>query len=59
MYNAPVFYHKAPRTDFFCTVHKQTDNVSSSIFIRELDSLYTVGQIEPKLEVYNPQSRHF
>ena len=56
MYNAPVFFHyiKPPRTDFFCTIHKQADNTTSNIFIRELDSMYTVGQVEPKLEVYNP-----
>ena len=28
MYNAPVFYHKTPRTDFFCTVHKLNDNAT-------------------------------
>jgi len=27
--------------------------------LRELESLYSLGQIEPKLEVYNPQSRDF
>lgn len=34
-------------------------NGENMIAIRELDSMFTVGQIEPKLEVYNPQSRYF
>ena len=63
LYNVPVFHHKPHRVDFFCAIHKQEDSSnqpgSSSIFIRELDQIYTVGQIEPKLDVYNPQSRYF
>ena len=60
MYNAPVFYHAPNRQDsyFFCSL-VSTQNNEKRIYLRELDNLYTVGQIEPKLEVYNPQSRDF
>ena len=60
MYNAPVFYHRMPSTsnDFFCSIIKQSKN-ERRIVIRPLTSFYTVGQIEPKREVYNPQSRYF
>lgn len=29
-------------------------NGENMIAIRELDSMFTIGQIEPKLEVFNP-----
>ena len=60
MYNAPVFYQKMPSTnnDFFCSVVRQKNN-EMQISVRQMNSFYTVGQIEPKFEVYNPQSRHF
>lgn len=54
MYNAPLFFHQSSRTDFFCSLVKTKQSQEQRIVIRELDSLYTVGQIEPKLEVYNP-----
>ena len=60
MYNAPVFYHQSNRQDFFCCLVQGTnESDDKKIIIRELDSVYTVGQIEPKLEVYNPTSRYF
>lgn len=59
MYNAPLFYHSSSRTDFFCSLVQVKQGKDQRIVIRELDSMYTVGQIEPKLEVYNPQSRYF
>ena len=43
MYNAPIFYHKAPRTDFFCVMHKPKNSTQINIQLRELDSVYTVG----------------
>lgn len=54
MYNAPLFYHSAPRTDFFCTLVQGKQANEQRIVIREMDSAYTVGQLEPKLEVCNP-----
>jgi hypothetical protein len=58
MYSAPVFYHIADRQDFFCSVHLNTKNNEKDgrhdVIIREMDSLYTLGQIEPKKEVLNP-----
>ena len=59
MYNAPVFYHTADRQDFFCCLHLSEDGKRRTVVIRELDYLYTVGQIEPKKEVLNPQSRNY
>lgn len=60
MYNAPCFYHTAERNDFFCTVFQGKQVTSQKrIIIRELDNIYTVGQIEPKMEVHNPTSRQF
>jgi hypothetical protein len=53
MYNAPVFYHAADRQDFFCSVHLNKKN-TREVIVRELENLYTVGQIEPKKEVLNP-----
>ena len=55
LYNAPVFYHRMPSTtnDFFCSIIKQASG-EQRIVIRGLNSFYTVGQIEPKREVYNP-----
>lgn len=58
MYNAPVFYHNSNRTDFFCSLVLSKSN-EQRIVIREMDGIYNVGQIEPKLEVVNPQSRYF
>jgi len=58
MYNAPVFFHTPGRTDFFCSISKSRQG-DQRIVVRELDSLYTVGQIEPKIFVYNPTSREY
>lgn len=48
MYNAPVFYHNAARTDFFCSLVQGSPNSDHQsdekrIIVRELDSMYTVG----------------
>ena len=62
MFNAPVFYQKSGGSDFFCSITKTVaadGNKEQRIVLRELENLYSVGQIEPKLEVYNPQSRDF
>lgn len=53
MYNTPVFFHTPATTDFFCSFAKKK-NGDFTVAIREMDSIYTMGQIEPKLEVYNP-----
>ena len=58
MYYCPVFYHKPQMNDFLCVVHKDKKG-NSSIIIRDLQDLYVMGQEEPKLEVYNPQSRQY
>jgi hypothetical protein len=59
MYNAPLFYHNSQRNDFFCSIVQGKSCTEQRIVIRELESVYNVGQIEPKLEVVNPQSRYF
>jgi hypothetical protein len=44
MYNAPVFFHQANRTDFFCClVQNGSEADDKRIIIRELDSVYSVG----------------
>ena len=58
MYYCPVFYHKPQRSDFLCVFHKDK-NGKQSIIVRELSEMYVMGQEEPKIEVYNPQSRTY
>ena len=60
MYYCPVFYQKTNRNNFLCVVH-QDKHGNNQIFVRELQEMYLMGQIEPKsnIEVYNPQSRQY
>lgn len=60
MYYCPVFYHKTHKNDFLCIMH-QDKKGKNQIFVRELQEVYLMGQIEPKtnMEVYNPQSRTY
>lgn len=60
MYYCPAFYHRAPRNDFLCLLH-QDKHGSPQIYLRELQEVYLVGQLEPKvnMDVYNPQSRTY
>ena len=39
----------------------QDKHGNNQIFVRELQEMYLMGQIEPKsnIEVYNPQSRQY
>jgi hypothetical protein len=53
LYRAPVFFHKPKYTDFFCSFHQDRKG-SKQIIIRELQNIYSVGQIEPYKDVYNP-----
>lgn len=59
MSSAPVFYHAPHRCDFVCSMIKNKAGSEFRIALRELDHLYTIGQLEPKIEVYNPQSRYY
>lgn len=58
LYRAPACYHKPKSTDFLCVVHR-TKNGERLMYLREIKQVYTVGQIEPKDEVYAPQSRSY
>ncbi|CAG7727818.1 unnamed protein product [Allacma fusca] len=51
MYRAPIYEHRTPKTDF---VVIRTRN---NYFIREYDSLFTVGQECPLYEVPGPNSK--
>jgi hypothetical protein len=50
---APLFEHK-PRSTDFLLVRSQTEN---SFVVREIDSLFVVGQSQPNVEVPAPNSR--
>jgi len=52
IFHAPVFKHKLPATDFLL-VRKD-----DKMYLRKIDYLYTVGQIEPKIEIFSPHSRN-
>lgn len=54
LYRAPVFFHKAKHTDFFCSHFQEKKKGKGKegrparrIIIREIQSVYSVGQIEP------------
>jgi hypothetical protein len=73
MYRAPVFYEKLKNPTLnisnqetggkkyynFLITFKKSKIGKEGFYIRELDHLYTVGQEEPKIEVYPPQSRQY
>ena len=56
LYAAPIFPQK-PRTTDFVLVRRVTDEGYTRFYLRKIENLYTVGQIEPRREVYTPQSR--
>lgn len=75
MYRAPTFYEKIMKTNntnrlnpvdkkekkymnFLISFKKGKDS-KEGVFIRELEHLYVIGQEEPKIEVYPPQSKQF
>ncbi len=72
MYRAPAFYEKVVKSsntnspdkkekkymNFLVTFKKGKDG-KEGVFIRELEHLYVIGQEEPKIEVYPPQSKQF
>lgn len=53
LFAAPVFKHKVPSTDFLLVRNAVTDRY----VLRRIEHLYVVGQIEPKNEIFSPQSR--
>lgn len=53
LYRAPAVYHKPKTTDFLCVVLGDT----KQMYLREMKQIYTLGQVEPKMEVYAPGSR--
>jgi len=56
MFYAPIFIHKAPETDFVLVRYTSSDG-SQKCYLRKIEYIYTVGQIEPKVEVFNPSCR--
>ncbi|CAD8107723.1 unnamed protein product [Paramecium primaurelia] len=56
LYRAPIFKQKLPITDFLL-VRTRVDNCHYKYTLRPIDCIYLVGQIEPKVEIFTPQSR--
>lgn len=52
MYRAPIYKHRVPQTDFL--VVRSQDN---QYWIREVDTVFTVGQELPLIEVPGPNSK--
>ena len=46
------------RHNFLLTLHKSSKGIKS-FYLRPLDHLYTVAQLEPKIEIYSPQSKSY
>lgn len=51
MYRAPIYEHKIPHTDFIVIRTRQ------QYYIREIDALYSAGQLCPLYEVPGPNSK--
>ncbi|XP_061189439.1 transcription initiation factor TFIID subunit 1-like isoform X1 [Saccostrea echinata] len=51
MFRAPIYEHKVPETDFLIIRNRQ------NFFIREVETIYTVGQECPLFEVPGPNSK--
>ena len=53
----PIFTQKPKKTDFLliCTVIKG----KKRYYIRRIKTIYTAGQIQPKLEIFSPYSRQY
>lgn len=58
LYQAPVFFHRPRKADFFCSFF-QDKKGKKQIILREIQNVYSVGQIEPIQPVFNPQSRNY
>ena len=56
LYVAPIFPQKPKTTDFVLVRHVTSEGYTK-FFLRKIESLYTVGQIEPRREVFTPHSR--
>ncbi|KAK3100550.1 hypothetical protein FSP39_021637 [Pinctada imbricata] len=51
MFRAPIYEHKCPSSDFLIIRNRQ------NLFIREINTIYTVGQEIPLYEVPGPNSK--
>ena len=56
LFNVAVFKQKLPKTDFLL-VKSRLEDGSFAYFLRKVEFIFIVGQIEPKLEVFSPSSR--
>ncbi|KRX08876.1 hypothetical protein PPERSA_08980 [Pseudocohnilembus persalinus] len=61
LFQAPIFIKKAPVTDFLLVKRKEKDPVTQQeiekYYLRKINHIYIVGQIEPMTEVFNPSQR--
>jgi len=51
LFIAPVAKHSVSQNDFLLV------KIDNKFYIREIPAIYTVGQLQPKMEVYAPNSR--
>lgn len=56
LFSVPIFKQKLPKTDFLLLRYRNEEN-QINYYLRKIDYIYVVGQIEPKLEVFSPNSR--
>jgi hypothetical protein len=57
MFRAPIFKQKCPETDFLLI--KENDAYGNTkLFLRKIEFIYVVGQIEPIKEIFPPHSRN-
>ena len=56
LFKVPIFKQKLPKTDFLL-VRYRDDEGKDKFYVRKIEFIYIVGQIEPKLEVFSPNSR--
>ena len=57
LYRVPVFKQKTRKNDFLLV--RVVEKGEVKFYLRKIKSVYTAGQIQPKLEVFCPYSRQF
>lgn len=57
LFKVPVFHHEAKQSDLLLVRSMSNNQPTNTLYIREIPSLYTAGQILPLKAVYTPQSK--
>ncbi|KAL4466822.1 hypothetical protein ABPG74_010419 [Tetrahymena malaccensis] len=55
LFKAPIFKQRLPETDFLLV--RQQENDKCNYYLRPIEYVYVVGQIEPSKSIYRPRSR--